>query len=406
MTASTVVSTLDLAKELAVRTPSRIVLLVIDGLGGLPSDSTGRTELETADVHNLDLLAWHSEVGLTVPLAPGITVGSGPGHLALFGYDPLEYRLGRGASSALGVDFPLRPGDVVARINFAAVDGAGLVLDRRAGRISDEEGERLCSLLDAIDIGVETFVRPEKGHRALVVFRGEGLSSFLSDSDPQHEGMPVLPVTALSPDGQRSAGLANRFIKSASERLRGEGQANAVLLRGFASHPEIPSMSEVYGLNPAAISAFPTYRGVARAVGMEVLATGQTLEAEVDTLEENWGRFDFFYLHMKWTDSAGEDGRFADKVRLLEGIDRIIPRIRGLGPDVLAVAGDHSTPSSFREHTWHGVPFLVHSRWCMPSHVPSFDERECALGNLGVFPATRAMLLLMGHAGKLRKFGA
>ncbi len=401
------VSTLDIARELAIQTPSKIILLVIDGLGGLPHPDTGLTELETANIHNLSLLAWHSDVGLTQPLAPGVTVGSGPGHLALFGYDPLQYRLGRGASSALGTGFPLLPGDVVARINFATADGTGIITDRRAGRISSEEGTRLCQILDQVRIdGVETFVRTEKGHRALVVFRGEELSDELSDSDPQREGMPVLPVEAKSPGATRTANLANRFIQKAAEALRKEHPANAVLLRGFARAPNAPSMSDVYRLKPAAISAFPTYQGVARSVGMDVLPAGDTFESEVVALEANFNRYDFFYLHFKWTDSAGEDGRFDEKAKLLEEVDGMLPRIRGLGPDVLAVAGDHSCPSSFGEHTWHPVPFLVHSRWSMPSHVSNFSERECAQGGLGVFPATRVMLLLMGHAGKLRKFGA
>ena len=400
-------STLEIARELAVATPSKIVLLVIDGLGGFPDPETGLTELEAAELPNLDLLAAGSELGLTEPVAPGVTVGSGPGHLALFGYDPLRFRVGRGATSALGIGFPLKPGDVAARVNFATVGESGVVLDRRAGRISTEEGERLCTLLREIQLeGVEIFVQMEKGHRAVVIFRGEGLRPELSDSDPQHEGMAMLPVRPLVPEAERAACLANRFIERATQILRDQRPANAVLLRGFAGLPNLPSLEDVYRLRSCAISAFPTYQGIARAVGMDVLPAGDSLEAEVAALEEHFGDYDFFYLHVKWTDAAGEDGRFEEKARVLEAVDEIFPRLRSLRPQVLAVAGDHSSPAAYREHTWHPAPFLVNSRWSIPHGVARFTERECARGYLGRFPAVRAMLLLMGHAGKLRKLGA
>jgi len=400
-------STLEIARELAVSTPSKIVLLVVDGLGGLPDPETGLTELETADHPNMDRLAACSDVGLTVPLMPGVTVGSGPGHLALFGYDPLRFRFRRGATSAMGIGFPMVPGDVAARANFATVDENGLILDRRAGRIPTAEGERLCHLLRQVRVeGVQLFVEMEKGHRAVVVFGGEGLSDQLSDSDPHQEGVPIAPVRPLTPEAERAALVANEFIEKALALLRGQKPANAVLLRGFAGPPRAPSMRDVFRLKAAAISAFPTYQGVGRIVGMDVLPGGDTLESEIVTLERHFGHYDFFYLHVKWTDSAGEDGRFLEKVRLLEAVDRLVPRVEALCPDVLAVAGDHSCPSVFREHTWHPVPFLVHSRWCMPTSVKRFTERECARGSLGCFPAERAMLLMMSHAGKLSKFGA
>lgn len=407
MRATHTASTLEVAAELSVPTQSKIILLVLDGLGGLPRPEDGLTELEAANLPNLGLLAMHSDVGLTEPFLPGVTVGSGPGHLALFGYDPLQFPVGRGVTTALGIDFPLEPGDVAARINFASVDSNGLITNRRAGRISDEEGERLCRLLRRISLdGVKVFVQPEKGHRALVVFRGEGLSDRLADSDPQHEGVPVAVVVPLEPEAAHVAGVANDFIRQALALLSQEAPANAVLLRGFSSLPKVPPMSDVYRLRAAAVSAFPTYRGIARSVGMTVLEAGDTLVSGVEALEAGYQDFDFFYLHAKWTDSAGEDGDFEGKVRALEQVDAIVPRLRALQPDVLAVGGDHSCPSAFREHTWHPVPFLIHSRWSIPSGARLFSERECARGNLGVFSATRAMLLMLGHAGKLSKFGA
>ncbi len=400
-------STLEIARELSVSTPSKIVLLVIDGLGGLPHPETGLTELETAHIPHLDRLAGQSEVGLTEPLLPGVTVGSGPGHMALFGYDPLQFQFNRGATSAMGIGFPLVPGDLAARINFATFDERGLVVDRRAGRISSEEGERLCELLREIRVeGVDIFLRMEKGHRAVVVFRGEGLSDRLADSDPEREGVPLLPVRPLVPEAERVAVVVNQFIDRAMELLRGQGPANGVLLRGFAGLPVAPSMAEVYRVRAAAISAYPTYQGVARIVGMEVLPTGDTLESECQTLEDHFREYDFFYLHVKWTDSAGEDGRFEEKARVLEMVDRLVPRIQTLSPEVLAVGGDHSSPCVFREHTWHPVPFMIHSQWAMSGAASRFTERECSRGSLGRFPATRAMLLMLGHAGKLRKFGA
>lgn len=399
-------STLELARELAVSTPTKIVLLVIDGLGGLPQPETGLTELETADLPNLDRLAACSDVGLTVPLAPGVTVGSGPGHLALFGYDPLRFRFQRGALSAMGIGFDMQPGDVAARCNFATVDERGLIIDRRAGRISNAEGGRLCALLQRIEVDdAQVVVALEKGHRALVVFRGEGLSDQLSDSDPHHEGVPVSLVRPMAIEAERTSKVANQFIQKSLELLRDEKPANAVLLRGFAGRPRAPSMKDVYKLKAAAIAAFPMDQGIGRIVGMDVLPAGDDLESEVEALERHFGDYDFFYLHVKWTDSAGEDGHFQEKVDVLEKVDRIIPRLEALGPDVLAVGGDHSSPSVFREHTWHPVPFMLHSRWCIPVPVNGFTERECARGSLGQFPAERAMLLMMGHAGKLAKFG-
>ena len=398
---------MEIARELAISTPSKILLMVIDGLGGLPDAETGLTELEAATLPNLDRLAGVSDVGLTVPIAPGITVGSGPGHLALFGYDPLQFQFRRGALSAMGIGFDLQPGDVAARCNFATIDERGLIVDRRAGRISTEEGARLCALLREIEIdGAEVLVEIEKGHRALVVFRGEGLSDALSDSDPHQEGVPIALIRPLCSEAERSAAIVNQFIGRALELLRDEKPANAVLLRGFAGLPKAPPMAEVFKLKPAAISAFPTYRGIGRIVGMDILPAGDDFESEIEALERHFRDYDFFYLHVKWTDSAGEDGRFDEKVKVLEMVDRAIPRLEALGADVLAVGGDHSCPSAFQEHTWHPVPFLLHSRWCLPAPVKGFTERECARGSLGRFLAEQAMLLMLSHAGKLAKFGA
>ena len=397
----------DIIRELSLKTPSRIVVTVVDGLGGLPLPDTGKTELETAKTPNLDSLAARSICGLTDPVRPGITPGSGPAHLSLFGYDPLEYLVGRGALSAVGVGFHLQPGDVAARVNFATVDEQGRVTDRRAGRISTETNCQLVEMLRQIRLpGVEIFVETESGHRAVVVFRGAGLSDQLTDSDPQVTGVPPKPVTALAPEAEPTAKLANQFLAQAAQVLKDRHPANTILMRGFAKPPRLPSLPELYKLTPAAIAVYPMYRGLAKLVGMEVLDTGSTTADEIRTLKQNYDRYDYFFLHIKAADTAGEDGDFARKAAVMEEVDSHLPAIEALNPDVLVVTGDHRTPAVLRSHSWHPVPFLLHSRWLVPDGLPAFSERELARGSLGRFPAVEAMGLIMGYAQKLARYGA
>ena len=397
----------DQIKELAKSSPSSIVLLAIDGLGGLPRPETGKTELEEATTPNLDFVAANGICGLADPIAPGITPGSAPGHLALFGYDPLRFTIGRGVLEALGIGFDLRESDIAARGNFCTVDERGLVLDRRAGRISTETCSRLCQLLGAIPLSdVELFMAPVKEHRFVAVFRGQGLSSQLTDSDPQQVGLPLKPIIALSEQAKKTASLANEFVARAKEALAHSEPANMILLRGFSAHPRFPLFSEIYKLKPAAIAAYPMYRGLAQVVGMEILETGDAIEDEFDTLIRHYGEYDFFYLHIKQTDSAGEDGDFERKARIIEQVDALLPRLLALEPDVLIIASDHSTPAVLKSHSWHPVPFLLYSKWCQPDAVREFSERACAAGALGRFPATQIMPLALAHALKLEKFGA
>jgi 2,3-bisphosphoglycerate-independent phosphoglycerate mutase len=399
---------LGLMSELSITTDSKIVLLVLDGLGGVPG-SDGETELEAAHTPELDALATRSELGLSRPVAAGITPGSGPGHLSLFGYNPVEYEVGRGVPSALGVGFELGPGDLAARMNFATRDETGKITDRRAGRIPDETGRRLAELLDrevSLD-GIETFVLHEKEYRAVVVFRGEGLSDELTDSDPQQTGRRPLAVEATDPAAERSAGLANAFISLADEALQDQSPANTILVRGFGIRPAIPSFAEVYKLNAATIAGYPMYKGLARLVGMEILREQDGIAGEMAALKENWGSHDFFFVHVKPADSAGEDKDFGKKVGVIEEVDAIIPEIRALKPAALAIAGDHSTPAKLGSHSWHPVPFLLHSEWAVPDgENGGFGERACARGTLGVFPAEEIMGLLMANALKLKKYGA
>ncbi len=398
---------LDLIREISRSSASKIVLLVIDGLGGLPKPETGKTELETARTPNLDNLAAKGICGRCDPVAPGITPGSAPGHLALFGYDPVSCIIGRGVLEALGIDFELAPEDVAARGNFCTLDERGLVTDRRAGRISTEKNAELCRLLDGqlID-GVKVIVRPVKEHRLVVVFRGQGLAAEVTDSDPQQIGVAPNEVSALKRPANRTANITRRFIARAREILTRHHPANMLLLRGFSKKPELPTMAEVFKLKAAAIASYPVYRGLAKVVGMEILETGNTFEDELETLKQNYLSYDYFFIHIKETDAAAEDGDFDRKVALIEQIDSILASLIDLEPDVIVVTGDHSTPALLKGHSWHPVPVLLFSKWCRPDKVSQFSESACLSGGLGCFPATQLMPLAMANALKLNKFGA
>jgi 2,3-bisphosphoglycerate-independent phosphoglycerate mutase len=399
---------LDFIHRLVEPTDKKIVLLVMDGLGGLPIEPGGPTELEAAHTPNLDDLAARSICGLQQPIAPGITPGSGPSHLALFGYDPIKYQVGRGVLSALGIDFDLKDQDVAARGNFCTLDDDGQVADRRAGRISTEKNVELCKLLREIDLPeVELFIQPVKEYRLLLVLRGEGLDGSISDTDPQDVGEKPLQPKPLSPEAEKTADLVKRFLDQAREILADHHPANMVLLRGFSKLPDWPSMEKAFGLRAAAIAAYPMYRGVSKLVGMEVLDTGQEVEEEFDTLEQHWDDFDFFFLHIKRIDSAGEDGDFDRKVALIEEADSFVPRLLALNPDVILATGDHSTPSLLKYHSWHPVPVLLWSEHCRTDAVERFGERACMTGGLGPrIPAKDLMPLALANARRLEKFGA
>jgi 2,3-bisphosphoglycerate-independent phosphoglycerate mutase len=398
---------LELIREIARPSPTKIVLLVIDGLGGLQNPDTAKTELETANIPNLDALAFRGICGLADPVAPGITPGSAPGHLALFGYDPITYNIGRGVLEAVGIDIELQPGNIAARGNFCTVDNKGLITDRRAGRISNEKCTELCELLDGISIGdVQVLVYPVREHRFVAVFRGKNLAADVTESDPQQTGVAPLAITALSPEADKLADIANRFIAQAKTWLAEHHPANMVLLRGFSGQPSLPTMGEIYKLQPLAIAIYPMYRGLARLVGMEVAETGTTFEDELTTLKQNYSKYNFFFLHIKWTDSAGEDGDFDRKVKVLEQIDAALPGLLSLEPDVIVVTGDHSTPAVLRGHSWHPVPVLLYSRYCRPDRVREFSEPAFISGGLGRIYATQIMPLAMANALKLNKFGA
>jgi 2,3-bisphosphoglycerate-independent phosphoglycerate mutase len=396
-----------LLRELREPNDTKIVLLVADGLGGLPVEPGGKTELETARTPNLDTLVREGVCGLSTPVLPGITPGSGPGHLGLFGYDPLEYRIGRGILEALGINFAVGARDVAARGNFCTVDAGGLITDRRAGRPSTERCVAMCRKLQQVRVpGVEVFVEPVREHRFVVVFRGDDLGDAVNDTDPQQTGHAPLPAQGADAASANTARAVNHFVAEAARVLKDDAPTNMVTLRGFARYPKIATMQEVYGVRPVAIAVYPMYRGLARLVGMDVADAGATLGDQIDTLRRSWERYDFFFLHYKYTDSTGEDGNFAAKVEMIERLDTELSRIRALEPDVFIVTGDHSTPSRLKSHSWHPVPTVLWARTCRPDGVVEFGESYCLRGGLGQFQAMYLMPLALAHAQRLGKYGA
>ena len=402
----------ELIKYLNHPAETKIVHLVLDGLGGLPRELDGKTELEAANTPNLDALAARSQLGLAVPVRPGVTPGSGPAHLSLFGYDPLEYDVGRGVLAALGVGFDLHPEDVAARGNFCTIDESGLITDRRAGRIPTEFGQKLTALLSGIELpGIQAFVETVKEYRFVLVLRptaGQTLHATIADTDPQRTGVPSLPAVAEDEASGATAQLANDWIAAARAILKDHEPANSLNLRGFAKDPGFPKFPDVYGLRAGAIATYPMYKGVAKLVGMDVLPVdGEALEDEVEALRAYWDEYDYFFFHVKKTDSAGEDGDFERKAEVIEHVDEaVVPAIMALEPDVLIVTGDHSTPAALKSHSWHPVPTLLWSRFCSWDGMDEFGERACGLGSLGVFPASDEMQLALGYALRLNKYGA
>jgi len=397
----------DLTRELQIKNDAKIVMVVADGLGGLPMTPGGKTELETARTPNLDALAQRGVQGGSIPVIPGIAPGSGPGHLGLFGYDPLKYLIGRGALEATGIGFEMKKGDVAARGNFCTLGADGKITDRRAGRIASDESAPLAIKLREVKIpGIEVFVEPVKEHRFVVVFRGPGLAGKIKDTDPQRTGAPPLDPVPIDDASRKAAEVAREFVRQATLLLAGQPKANGLTLRGFSDLPNLPSYEEVYGLKAAAIAVYPMYKGLARLVGMDILGKAQSLAEQVDVLQQAWKDYDFFFLHFKYTDSTGEDGDFAKKVARIEELDAIMPRIAALNPQVLIVTGDHSTPSYLKSHSWHPVPTLLVSDCCRPDGQTKYSESNSVRGGLGQFKAKYLMTLALANAGRLGKYGA
>jgi 2,3-bisphosphoglycerate-independent phosphoglycerate mutase len=397
-----------LIETLAIPTDTKIVFFILDGVGGLHVGDGTATELQTANTPNLDQLAKRSSCGHLVPITPGVTTGSGPGHFALFGYDPVENNVGRGVLESAGIGFELTPRDVAVRGNFATIDADANIVDRRAGRISTEENERVCQRLrEEIEIpNVEVFIETVKEHRLLVVFRGDGLSGDIDDTDPQSTGVPALPARGLNPEAEETVKIVNEFVKQVGTILADEKQANMVTLRGFAKHKPYASMKERFALKSLCLANYPMYRGVSFLVGMDLYRVVKSVDEQLDALEKEYDNYDFFFVHAKTPDKTGEDGNFEAKVAAIEELDQVIPRILALKPDVLVVTGDHSTPSALESHSWHPVPVLLASQHARLDLAERLDEVECLKGALGQIPAKQLMGLALAHAGKLKKFGA
>jgi 2,3-bisphosphoglycerate-independent phosphoglycerate mutase len=405
---------LELMRSLAEEEETKILLIVLDGLGGLPMTPEGPTELEVARTPNLNALAARSICGLSTAVAPGITPGSGPGHLSLFGYDPIECLVKRGVLSALGIGFDLQPEDLAARGNFCSVDPeTGVITDRRAGRISSELGARLCEKLSQVQLPEmdQVFVKPVKEYRFSLILRGADLEDGLTDTDPQETGVPPLPVKATRSEAEETAQLINRWLEKAREVLAADAEendhpANSCNLRGISKEPGLPKMPEIYKLRCGAIATYPMYRGVAKLSGMDILPTGDTIEDEVETLKANWDDYDYFFFHVKKIDSRGEDGDFDAKAAVIEHFDQVLPDILALEPDVVIVTGDHSTPSIWKSHSWHELPVLLWSRYVRRDGVTEFGERPCMAGGLGHINHVDLIPLAMANAGRLAKYGA
>jgi|TARA_B110000263_G_C15306070_1_gene510438 2,3-bisphosphoglycerate-independent phosphoglycerate mutase len=398
---------LSIINQLTQTNSSKILLCVLDGLGGLPGKN-GKTELEDALTPNLDKLANLSDLGLSIPIERGITPGSGPGHLALFGYDPLEYQIGRGALEAVGVEFKLTDHDLAARGNFCTVNENGNITDRRAGRISTEICQLLTKKIESsikVD-NYEVFVRPVKEHRFILIIRGKNLSDKISETDPQIIGEPTKECKPFNNDSVPTANMVNDILKQATNVIKNEKHANALTLRGWSFKPSMPIFENTWKVRAAAIAGYPMYRGLAKIVGMNVLQTGSTIDDEIKTLEENWNNYDFFFLHYKTTDTYGEDGNFEEKKLAIEYYDKLIPKINALKPDVLIITGDHSSPATMASHSWHPVPLLLSSPYTRKNIHRTFSENECRTGNLGMIYAKNLMTLAFAHAGKLTKYGA
>ncbi len=401
----------ELISHQAQKTDSKIVLLIMDGLGGIRTKDNPKTELELANIPNLNSLAKDSLCGRIMPVSYGITPGSGPAHFSLFGYNPMDenIQIGRGVLEALGLDIKLQAGDVATRCNFATSDSGGLLVDRRAGRIPTNECVRLCKTLSSkikkID-DVKVIIHPGEQYRFVVVFRGKKLGGNINDTDPQSTGVKALRAMANDAASKRMSKIADKFIAEANAVLKKEVMANSILMRGFSALPHVPSMKDRFQLNAACIASFPLYRGVASVVGMDILPTGMEIGDEFRTLKEHWSKYNFFFIHIKKTDSYGEDGNSAGKIKIMEEVDRHIPFLRELNPDVIMVTGDHSTPPPMKAHSWHPVPFMIHSDVCSFDDSQAFNETECSRGFLGNFPSFHIIELALANAGKLKKFGA
>jgi 2,3-bisphosphoglycerate-independent phosphoglycerate mutase len=404
----------DVYAKLQVKTGAKMALVVLDGLGDIATTEQGElTPLEAAKTPNLDALVRRGcAQGRMIPVAPGITPGSGPGHLGLFGYDPIEWEVGRGVIETLGLGIELKNGDVAARANFCTLDAKGLVTDRRAGRIATEVCERLCGILSSKikKIGTtQVLIYPGKEHRFVVVFRGVGLEGPLTDTDPNREGLPIAtakPVDPKSAGQKKVAKLIADFYAVALPLLKKEAPANGFLMRGVAHQPDIPTFEQRYGLKAAALAVYPMYKGLSQLVGMTKIEGPETIAQQFERYVAEYDNYDYFFIHYKYTDKAGEDGNFAAKVKAIEDFDAALPILLARKPDVLAITGDHSTPCAIKGHSWHPQPVLLHSACSGSDKLNRFTETGANIGSLGIFEAKYLIRLMQANAKMFDKYGA
>jgi 2,3-bisphosphoglycerate-independent phosphoglycerate mutase len=399
--------------KLTIKSDAKLVLAVLDGLGDIATRENGfLTPLEAARTPNLDALAKTGAQGRMIPVAPGITPGSGPGHLGLFGYDPLEYQVGRGVIESLGLGMELQAGDIAARANFCTIDSKGIITDRRAGRIETKVTEELCGVLSRKikKVGdAEVLIKPGKGHRFVVIFRGKGLEGPLTDADPNREGLPVPEVHPTDPKSvkqKKAADLVAQFYKLALPALAGRKPANGFLLRGIAHQPAIPTFEERYGLRPACLAIYPMYKGLAQLVGMKKIEGPQTIAEQFQRYLAEYDNFNYFFIHFKYTDMYGEDGNFAAKKKAVEEFDAALPILLQKRPDVLAITGDHSTPCAVKGHSWHPQPVLLVSALTGWDKLERFTETGANIGSLGIFESKYLIRLMQANARMFDKFGA
>jgi len=398
-----------LVDELSIKNDTKIIFLVMDGLGGLRSAGKKGTELQVAHSPNLDKLAQDSICGLMDPILPGVTPGSGPAHFALFGYNPVEANIGRGVLEAAGINLPLTDRDVAIRINFATRDADGNITDRRAGRLATDINKRICEKIRknvSIAPEAEFVIETVKEHRAVLVIRGDDLGGDINDTDPQKLGVPPLEPEAGDEASGKTVKIVKRFLEQAHDLIADEPAGNTMLLRGFAKHKPYKSMMERFKLKTLAVANYPMYRGVAFLLDMDLNPVTADTKTEFEAVKENYDKYDFFFVHVKGTDARGEDGDFDAKVKVIEEVDSLLPMLTGLNPDVMVVTADHSTPAEMSSHSWHPVPVLVHSNICRVDDVQTFDEIACINGGLGRMPSMNLMPIVLGNAGRLTKFGA
>ena len=395
--------------ELLLSNDNKVIFLILDGLGDIPNPAFGlKTPLEAAKKPNMDGLAMKRGVlGRIIPVDIGITPGSGPGHLSLFGYDPQVHEIGRGVLEVLGLNMDLRDGDLAARANFCTIK-EGLVTDRRAGRIPTSETERLCrtisSNIEKIE-GCEVIIKPGKSHRFAVIFRGPDLADKLTDADPHKDNKPFVHTSAKAPEAEFAARVVNSFMEKVMDLLKAEPVANGALLRGFSCKPDIQPFTEKYAMKALAIATYPMYRGIAKVLGMDVKDEPADYDEAVSLLKKNYNDYQVFFFHVKETDLAGEDGNFEEKVQAIEAVDRFLPEITGLDPHALVITGDHSTPCPLKGHSWHPVPALVVTK-TGETDGHAFHEKNCLVGSAGTIYSKDLMALALAHGGRLDKYGA